>query len=66
MTNDEFERIIVAIMQMKIQNINGTSLVSLEGVTRIIHSNLHVEDKQGWEWFADKDKIGWRKVGEKQ
>lgn len=66
MTNDEFERIITAILQMRIMNINGLHMISLEGATKIIHSNLHPEDKSGWEYYVGDNEIGWRKVGDKQ
>lgn len=45
MTSDEFDRILAAIVEMRALNINGDVMVSINGVLRIIHSNLHHDDK---------------------
>lgn len=50
MTQDEFERMLVALANMRALNINGEHMVPLEGVIRVIHSNLHQEDREKYEF----------------
>lgn len=51
MTQDEFERIVVSLSQMGGFNLIGQGgyHVPLEGVLRIVHSNLHQEDREKYE-----------------
>lgn len=50
MTSDEFERMLLAITNMRGVVVNGEVWVSAETVIRIIHSNLHAEDKEAWKY----------------
>lgn len=55
MTNDEFERIATAIIQMRGFNLAGQGgiHVPLTGVIRILYTNLHPDDKASWRLLAD-------------
>lgn len=47
MTQDEFERIVVALFHTASLNAGGWGfMVRLSSVLEILHSNLHPEDKQ--------------------
>lgn len=50
MTTDEFERILVALSHMGCLNINGQIMVPLEGVIKVVHSNLHSDDRSLYEF----------------
>ena len=50
MTNDEFERIGVALVNCRGINLNGQYHIPLNAVLRILHSNLAREDRDAWVW----------------
>lgn len=45
MTSEEFERILIAFGAMGSYKTHNGTLVSLEGVIRIVHSNLNRDDR---------------------
>jgi hypothetical protein len=60
MTTDEFERIMIAIGQMRQISVNGECLVPAEGIIKIIHSQLHSDDRSLYRFDF---KIGkWEKL----
>jgi hypothetical protein len=63
-TQDEFERIVTAAVQMRTWNINGEIMVSLKGLVAIVESQLHPEDKGKYIWFDDGTRYGWKRQGE--
>lgn len=62
MTQDEFERILVALANMRALNINGEHMVPLEGVIRVVHSNLHEEDRQKYVFDFQNNKVSIKKT----
>ena len=61
MTNDEFERILTAAVQMRTLYISGDYMVSLKGLMSIVQSQLHPEDRDKWVWSDEGGKYGWLK-----
>lgn len=59
MTTDEFERIAVAGCAMSGFNVGGKYYVSLQDLLRIVHSQLHPDDKSKWQF--NPQTMSWRK-----
>lgn len=63
MTQDEFERILTSLSVASGYNLGGQMYLPIESVLKIIHSNLHPEDRD--KYTFDWTKGTWTKYGNK-